>query len=147
MRTTDPTEDSFIVWVSKYLSRTGLPVQAFAILLGLHFTTPFFPVLCSKLFFMNIEPAGTYPASTLWEFWQLKCTPSCVSKQISTILLLSPCCELPRHLIQIMASAGSNRHLLNANQLLQSLFNLCNTFQWKFEAQIGENSLLSLTSN
>ena len=125
MRTTDPTEDSFIVWVSKYLSRTGLPVQAFAILLGLHFTTPFFPILCSKLFFMTIEPAGTYPASTLWEFWQLKRTPSCVSKQISTILHLSPCCELHRHLIQIMASAGSNRDSLNADQLLQTVSFIC----------------------
>lgn len=42
VRTTDPTEDRFILWVSKCFSRTGLPVQAFAIFPGLHFATHFF---------------------------------------------------------------------------------------------------------
>lgn len=40
--TTDPTEDRFMLWVSKSFSRTGLPVQAFAIFPGLHFPTHFF---------------------------------------------------------------------------------------------------------
>lgn len=59
-----------------------------------------------------------------------------------------PSCELPRHLTQIMASAGKNRNLLNANQLLpKSLFHLCKIFKCKFEDQIGKNSLLSLITN
>lgn len=41
-----------------------------------------------------------------------------------------PSCELPRHLNQIMASAGKNRNLLNANQLRpKSVFHPCNTFK------------------
>jgi len=46
-----------------------------------------------------------------------------------------------------MASAGKNRNLLNANQLLpKSFFHPCDIFKCKFEDQIDKNSLLSLVT-
>lgn len=56
-----------------------------------------------------------------------------------------PSCELLRHLIQIMASAGKNGNLLNANQLLpKHLLHPCNIFKCKFEDQIGKSSFYHL---
>lgn len=59
-----------------------------------------------------------------------------------------PGCEFPRHLTQIMPSAGKNKNLLNANQLLlKCSFRPCNIFKCKFEDQIGKNTWLSLTTS
>lgn len=134
MGTTDPTEDRFVLWVSKCFPRIGLPVQAFAIFPGLPFATNFFHCFAANYFSLVSLVSRNllcfnFTRILTTEIHPIMCFKANLNNPSSIIS-----CELLTHLTQIMASAGMNRDLLNENQFFPgSLFHPCNIFKCKFE--------------
>lgn len=134
MGTTDPTEDRFMLWVSKCFPRTGLPVQAFAIFPGLHFATHFFHSFAASYFSLISLVSRNLSCFNFTRILTIEIHPIVCFKANHNNSSSITSCELLRHLTQIMASAGMNRNLLNENQFLpKSLFHPCNIFNAKFE--------------
>lgn len=134
MGTTYPTEDRFILWVSKCFPSIWLPVQAFAIFPGLPFDTHFFHSFAASYFSLVSVVSRNLPWFNFTRILTIEIHPIMYFKanlnNSSSVLS----CELLTHLTQIMVSAGMKRNLLNENQFLpESLFHPCNIFKCKFE--------------
>lgn len=134
MGTADPTEDRFILWVSKCFPRTGLPIQAFAIFPGLHFATHFFHSFAASYFSLVSLVSRNLPCFNFTRILTIEIDSIVCFKVNHNNSSSITSFELLRHLTQIMASAVMNRNLLSENQfLLKSLFHTCNIFKCKFE--------------
>lgn len=147
MGTTDPTEDRFLLWVSKCFPSTGFPVQAFAVFPGLHFAILFFHSFAASYFSLVSLVSRNLPCFNFTRILTIEIYPIVCFKVNHNNSSSITSCELLRHLTQIMTSAGMNRSLLNANQFLpKSLFHPCNIFL-NASLKISKDSVLSLTTN
>lgn len=147
MGTTDPTEDRFLLWVSKCFPRTGLPVQAFAVFPGLHFAAHFFHSFAASYFSLVSLVSRNLPCFNFTRILTIEIYPIVCFKANHNNSSSITSCELLRHLTQIMASAGMNRNLPNENQFLwKSLFHPCKIYL-KASLKISKDSMLSLSTN